>query len=1027
MELDDADKYASAALFTLALYQCQMEVGVDSEGKLLSSYPRLWGCPEHFDLDEFLNHPIVTAGEKQTCWGWDTCGPNGLCRRVYQHLAISERGWVGLLKIPDGIGDAFDSGSVKRLTDLVKTYSNILDPDLTFTGGRARELFRTHKKAAQAAAEFLEPFTESSDCESVSSGSPRKSGESGMEGRIDWGKASAMLEEELTPARIQDLLHGGKPVKSAGDLTLLADDIFKHQGQKIKGAGMKTPDACQVGGSSGGGTSVEAESWSLVEKSDSELGDMDVSKTDHKIAIEEPENPFKDIENEKSTSQTDGVGVDQAVKQSNTSEQAGSSSQSMSDSAKLRSGKSDRDSGSENSSVVSDDEGGLDRTAVVPAAAFNPGYMYNHHAAAKACMALQMLLEGCLSVPLADKNAKKNKSESLAEMNQQEGEVQVQWYDARCRVALKRVAHWLQIPWPTMVAFEMGLLSEGVKHLKKEGEINKSGNVAARWATVGAVAIGGGAVVALTGGLAAPAIAAGLGSAVSLFGGGAATATAVSGFAASTAGTATITSTFAAIGAGSTGKKMMKRIGGIKEFGFWDVSESWEEVEKLHMDVEEEVEKKSRFSSWFTRKEVAKDKQNDKPPINPSGSKKWSSYFTRKKKQPAEPPLLQNSDEYSDSVQPTPVAEATPPPTDPTTQTTDSKGTESNTTLHSQGPRPSERKLKSAEELSSNPRAASDQPPLLGRSSAPGRIAESDSDGATTKSDGSLGEATSSRKEEASWWGGSWSKLKEKRPLLPLPMNPRRPEGNLSLTIGVTGWLRNYEDFLTPWEKLPGLGTDRIALVWEAEILKAVGDALVKLITDQIATETAKWFIKKYLYTGLLSAVAIPLLILTLTSVTIDNKWAIAMERSSQAGKLLAQCIIERFHGDRPVTLVGFSLGAKVVFQCLLELSRQGKVGVIENVVLLGTPVGVDPARWSMVRSVVSGRLVNGYSSKDWVLGITYRASTGFIRKAAGLCAVEVPGVENVDLSEVIHGHTEYVSKMEEIMDLLNLRNFQKD
>lgn len=39
----------------------------------------------------------------------------------------------------------------------------------------------------------------------------------------------------------------------------------------------------------------------------------------------------------------------------------------------------------------------------------------------------------------------------------------------------------------------------------------------------------------------------------------------------------------------------------------------------------------------------------------------------------------------------------------------------------------------------------------------------------------------------------------------------------------------------------------------------------------------------------------------------------------------------------------------------------------MENAVLLGTPVGVTPERWAMARSVVAGRLVNGYSPQDWV------------------------------------------------------------
>ena len=57
----------------------------------------------------------------------------------------------------------------------------------------------------------------------------------------------------------------------------------------------------------------------------------------------------------------------------------------------------------------------------------------------------------------------------------------------------------------------------------------------------------------------------------------------------------------------------------------------------------------------------------------------------------------------------------------------------------------------------------------------------------------------------------------------------------------------------------------------------------------------------------------------------------------------------------------------RLVFHCLLELCRCQAKGVVEHAVLLGTPVGVTPQRWRMARTVVAGRLVNGYSSQDWV------------------------------------------------------------
>jgi hypothetical protein len=64
------------------------------------------------------------------------------------------------------------------------------------------------------------------------------------------------------------------------------------------------------------------------------------------------------------------------------------------------------------------------------------------------------------------------------------------------------------------------------------------------------------------------------------------------------------------------------------------------------------------------------------------------------------------------------------------------------------------------------------------------------------------------------------------------------------------------------------------------------------------------------------------------------------------------------------------SSSCRLVFHCLLELCRCQAKGIVEHAVLLGTPVGMTPQRWRMARTVVAGRLVNGYSSQDWVCAL---------------------------------------------------------
>lgn len=50
--------------------------------------------------------------------------------------------------------------------------------------------------------------------------------------------------------------------------------------------------------------------------------------------------------------------------------------------------------------------------------------------------------------------------------------------------------------------------------------------------------------------------------------------------------------------------------------------------------------------------------------------------------------------------------------------------------------------------------------------------------------------------------------------------------------------------------------------------------------------------------------------------------------------------------------------------------------GVIENVCLLGAPVGASTARWERVARIVHGRIVNGYSKSDIILGLVFRAKS---------------------------------------------------
>lgn len=120
---------------------------------------------------------------------------------------------------------------------------------------------------------------------------------------------------------------------------------------------------------------------------------------------------------------------------------------------------------------------------------------------------------------------------------------------------------------------------------------------------------------------------------------------------------------------------------------------------------------------------------------------------------------------------------------------------------------------------------------------------------------------------------------------------------------------------------------------------------------------------------ALMASLQLPI-VLTKLSYLIDNPWTVSLGRANAAGLILADSLIDRNLGVRPITLVGFSLGSRVILACLRELANRGAVGLIQNVYLFGSPIVANRDEYLRARMVVSGRFVNGYASNDWILGM---------------------------------------------------------
>jgi hypothetical protein len=168
--------------------------------------------------------------------------------------------------------------------------------------------------------------------------------------------------------------------------------------------------------------------------------------------------------------------------------------------------------------------------------------------------------------------------------------------------------------------------------------------------------------------------------------------------------------------------------------------------------------------------------------------------------------------------------------------------------------------------------------------------------------------------------------------------------------------------------------------------------------------------------TALMGALQLPI-VLSKLAYLIDNPWSVSLDRANAAGLILADSIMDRNLGKRPITLLGFSLGSRVIFSCLKELANRGAYGLVQNVYLFGSPVVAYKDDYLRARSVVTGRFVNGYASNDWILGYLFRATSGGIMRVAGLAPIQgIPGLENFNATSFVSGHMSYRAAMPRLL-----------
>ncbi|CAE6410300.1 unnamed protein product [Rhizoctonia solani] len=236
---------------------------------------------------------------------------------------------------------------------------------------------------------------------------------------------------------------------------------------------------------------------------------------------------------------------------------------------------------------------------------------------------------------------------------------------------------------------------------------------------------------------------------------------------------------------------------------------------------------------------------------------------------------------------------------------------------------------------------------------------------------------------------------------------------------------------------------DVFVLEHSPDLMLSTGETLNTWIRNKLLTKAGTEVLARTAFNAVLAAVSLPMTIYSTTGLALDNDWIRACDKAKKAGKLLSEVLKEKVQGERPITMVASSLGALALFKALTVLAESDELTdpLIDSVFLISLPQVVSPQEWSKIRKVgaslvtvvvtdfvtkvVGRRIVNVYSSQDFILASVGRLHEVFSGAVfggmAGLNAVDVHGVEDVDMSEIVGGHFDINSNMTKILQVANV------
>uniref|UniRef100_A0A915DH25 Transmembrane and coiled-coil domain-containing protein 4 n=1 Tax=Ditylenchus dipsaci TaxID=166011 RepID=A0A915DH25_9BILA len=131
---------------------------------------------------------------------------------------------------------------------------------------------------------------------------------------------------------------------------------------------------------------------------------------------------------------------------------------------------------------------------------------------------------------------------------------------------------------------------------------------------------------------------------------------------------------------------------------------------------------------------------------------------------------------------------------------------------------------------------------------------------------------------------------------------------SLHCVLCVSGWIEDNDEkaFQRHWRHL-WTSKEQYTLRYESKYLEEWGKAMEYFVSVAVGYGAQRLLMETVL-AGVVSAIAWPLVLISSSSL-IDNPWNVCFSRSVEVGEHLAEVLLTRAHGRRPITLIGFSLG----------------------------------------------------------------------------------------------------------------------